>query len=72
MTEAFLEQPLFTIQESLEGLNPDQLVDLIMQHGETISKYERIMNLASDVLEGAYGLNVDDVLNKREKENGKT
>jgi hypothetical protein len=63
--------PGFSDRELLEGMTADQIVDEILRQGEKVSEVERYMNLASDVLEGAYGLTVDQVLQERDK-NGET
>lgn len=64
---------LLSEREVLEQMGPDAIVNLILEHGERVSEYERTMNLASEVLEGAYGVSVESVLQKRERENnGKT
>ena len=62
--------PNLSEREVLEGLKPEQLLDLILTHGSLIANYERTMNLASDVLEGAYGTTVEQELAKRETHNG--
>lgn len=49
-------------------MTPDQIVDEILRKGEQVSQIERFMNVASDVLEGAYGLTVPQVLTEREKD----
>lgn len=54
--------------EILEGLGPDALVDYILGLGEKVTQIERDMNLASDVLSGAYGLSVEQILQEREME----
>lgn len=55
-------------REILEGMSPDSIVNTILTQGEKVSDIERSMNLASDVLQGAYGLTVEEVLRKREKD----
>lgn len=55
-------------REILEGMSPDSIVNTILTQGEKVSDIERSMNLASDVLQGAYGLTVEEVLQKREKD----
>ena len=72
MTERFNQEPLITERDIYEGMSPNQLANLILAHGELVSSYERSMNLAAEVLEGAYGLTVEQVLQQREKENGTT
>ncbi len=59
--------PGLSDRELLEGMTPDQIVDEILQHGEKVGEIERRMSLASDVLEGAYGVTVDDILRIREQ-----
>lgn len=56
---------LLTEREVLEGMSPNQLVDFILEKGEKVTNIESIMSLASDVLEGAYGTTVEQVLNER-------
>lgn len=51
----------------LESMEPDAIVNYILAQGERISLIEREMNLASEVLEGAYGLTVEQVLAEREQ-----
>ncbi len=63
--------PGMSDRELLEGMSPDQIVDSILREGQKVSDIERYMNLASDVLEGAYGLTVDQILQEREN-NGET
>jgi hypothetical protein len=55
----------------LERLHPDMLVDLIITNGETITRLEKTMSLASDVLDG-YGTSVEEVLTERLKQNDQT
>jgi hypothetical protein len=64
------QNELISEREVLEGMSSEEIVDLILAHGEKVSKYEGFMNLASDVLEGAYGITVEEVLQKRERETG--
>lgn len=63
---------LLTEREVLEGMTPSQLVDYILKSGEKVSALESAMNLASDVLEGAYGTTVEQVLNERNKNGNET
>lgn len=72
MTERYEEDSLPGMEqrELLEGMTPDQIVDVILSNGETVSEIERFMNLANEVLEGVHGLSVEQVLQQREKENG--
>lgn len=60
--------PGMSDRELLESMTPDQIVDEILRKGEQVSQIERFMNVASDVLEGAYGLTVPQVLTEREKD----
>ena len=60
--------PGFSPREVLEGLSPDQIVDTILADGAEIQKIEKRMDLAAEVLEGAYGLTVAEVLGRRERE----
>jgi hypothetical protein len=59
---------LMTEREVLERYSKDQLVDLILAHGEKVGEIERTMNLAADVLQG-YGTSVEEELEKREARN---
>lgn len=59
--------PGLSEREVLESMNPEQIVDLILKDGERVTEIEKRMNQASEVLEGAYGLTVDEVLNQREE-----
>lgn len=70
MTERIMETPeaLLSEREVLEQMTPDQLVDLILKHGETVGNIERIMNLASSVLDG-YGVTVESALEERQNGN---
>lgn len=52
--------------ELLESMTPDQIVRHILDLGEKIDKLEKNMNLASEVLEDAYGLSVDQVLTRND------
>lgn len=72
MTERMGQEPLLTEREVLEGMSSDQIVDLILQNGERVTAIERSMSLAAEVLEGAYGRTVEQVLKEREKQNGTT
>lgn len=58
--------PGLSDRELYEGMTPDQIVEDILRNGEKVGEIERRMSMASDVLEGAYGLTVDDVLRTRE------
>ena len=62
--------PTLSERELLEDMPEDQIVNLILQNGERVTEIERFMNLASEVLEGVYGVSVEDVLNKRKNQNG--
>lgn len=54
-------------RELLESMSPEQIVDLILADGERVTEIEKRMNQASEVLEGAYGLTVDEILGQREE-----
>lgn len=58
--------PGLSKQELLESMQPDQIVDYILELGSRASEIEQEMNLASEVLEGAYGLTVEQVLTERD------
>ena len=62
--------PTLSERELLEDMSEDQIVNLILQNGERVTEIERFMNLASEVLEGAYGVSVEEVLDKRKNQNG--
>lgn len=62
----YTQGELLTERETLEGLNAEQLVDLILANGEKVTEIERMMNLASEVLEGAHGTSIEEELKKRE------
>ena len=52
--------------EILEAMGPRGILEHILRLGEKASKIEQDMNLASEVLEGAYGLTVEQMLAKRD------
>lgn len=58
--------PGMSQQELLESMGPEGIVDHILKLGEKASKIEQDMNLASETLEGAYGLTVEQVLTERD------
>lgn len=51
-------------RELLESMTPRQIIEHIIKLGNKVSEIERDMNLASEVLEDAYGLTVDSVLSE--------
>ena len=51
--------------ELLESMGPDGIVDHILKLGEKATEIEKRMNLAAEVLEGAYGVTVEEILHKR-------
>lgn len=63
---------LMTEREVLEGLTEQQLVDYILQSGEKVTALKNAMNLASEVLEGAYGTTVEQILDERNKNGNET
>ena len=65
-----IQSELVSEREVLEGMSADNIVDLILEHGERVSQYERLMNLASEVLEDSYGVTVEEILEERNT-NGK-
>lgn len=72
MTERIVTQetlPGMSERETLEALSPSQLVDYIMQQGESVTVAEKRMNLAGEILEGAYGTTFEAVLKERENGN---
>lgn len=56
--------PGLSERETLEGFSPQQITDYIVHMGSQVTELETKMNLASEVLEGTYGVTVEDVLNK--------
>lgn len=66
MTERHEHLPGLSEREVLEGMGTEALVDHILRLGERATHIERKMNEAADILEGAYGLTVDDVLSARQ------
>lgn len=60
--------PGFSQREVLEGLSADELVNNILADGMRIEEIQRQMDLTAEVLEGAYGVTVADVLAQRERE----
>ena len=67
MTEQYEEPTLpgMAGREILESLGPDGIVDRILEMRQNLTEIEKRMNMASVVLEGAYGLTVEDVLKRR-------
>lgn len=63
------QDPLFSERQLLEAQNPEQLVELVLQHAETIERYKATMDLAAEVLTG-YGTSIEEELQKREQGNG--
>jgi len=59
-------------REVLENMLPDQLVNLILANGKKVSEIEKQMDLASNVLEGAYGKTVEQILDERNKNSNET
>lgn len=70
MTEILKQETLpgMSEVELLEALDADSIVDHILEMGKQVTELEKKMNTASDVLEGAYGLTVEDVLARRESQ----
>ena len=62
MIERELNLPGMSEEELLESMTPEQIVDHIRELGDKASIIEQKMNLASKVLEGAYGYTVEQVL----------
>ncbi len=60
--------PGLSEREVLESLGPEALVEHIMTLGEKVSTLENKMNEAAEILEGVYGLTVNDVLSQRESQ----
>lgn len=68
MTEKYEQKALPGMEERelLKSMSVDEIVDYILHMGEKATEIEKRMNLASEVLEGAYGVTVDQVLTKRD------
>jgi len=67
------QEPVLQDQEELrmlESMQPDEIVDRILNLGEQATDIEHKMNLASYVLEGAYGITVEDALRERRSRRG--
>lgn len=56
--------PGLSERETLEGFSAQQLTDYIVHMGGQVTELETKMNLASEVLEGTYGVTVEDILNR--------
>lgn len=56
--------------EYLESMDPQKLAGHILNLGEKVTEIENEMNLASDVLEGVYGLTVEQVLHSNDPRSG--
>lgn len=71
MTERYEHPTLpgFSQREYFESLTPDQLLNYILDQGERVTAIEKDMDLAAEVLEGGYGLSVEDMLSRKEKNN---
>lgn len=52
--------------------NRDCLVDRILELGLDVTQKEKEMSSLADLLENAYGVTVEDILQEREKQNGAT
>lgn len=52
--------------ELLESMGAEKVVDYIIGLGEKVTEIEKRMNLASEVLEGAYGITVEQVMRKKD------
>lgn len=52
--------------ELLESMGAEKVIDYIIGLGEKITEIEKRMNLASEVLEGAYGITVEQVIRRRD------
>lgn len=55
-------------RELLESMGKDKIVDHIVELGDQATNIEGKMNQAAEVLEGAYGVTVESVLQERELE----
>lgn len=67
MTEKYIQGELegLSERELLESMTQDQIVDYILHMGRNVSDLEKKMNLASEVLEGVYGTDVEQILTER-------
>lgn len=54
--------PGLSKREIFEGMSRDAIVEHILNLGQKVTEIERDMNLASEVLEGIYGVTVEDVI----------
>ena len=66
MTERFEHLPGLSEREILEGLGAEALTNYITGLGAKASVLETKMNEAAEILEGVYGVTVDEVLRRRE------
>lgn len=57
--------PGLSERELLESIGAEAVVDHILKLGGTVAEIEKRMNLAAEVLEGAYGVTVEEILHKR-------
>lgn len=64
--------PGMSERDTLEQMSPNGLIQYIMAQGEKVTRLETAMNLANEVLEGAYGTTFEEVLMERENGNTKT
>lgn len=72
MTERLLHPTLPGMSkiEMLEAMSKEGLVDHIVALGIRGEEIQTDMNLASEVLEGAHGVSIEDALKEREQQNG--
>lgn len=72
MTERYLHPTLpgMSKVEMFESMSKDALVDHILLLGERGQQIQSDMDMAAEVLEGASGVTVTDVLQERENTNG--
>lgn len=72
MSERYLQPTLpgMSKTELLEAMDKDALVDHILMLGARATEIETDMNIAAEVLEGAFGVTVADVLLEREQTDG--
>jgi hypothetical protein len=72
MSERYLHPTLpgMSKVEMFESMSKDALVDHILVLGERGQQIQSDMDLAADVLAGAFGVTVPDVLKERENTNG--
>ena len=64
--------PGMSEREIYEGMTPESLLQQIENDLTKIESIRERIRLASDVLAGAYGIEIDPILEERDKNYGKT